>query len=401
MKRYIVIVALLISASLAVQAQQFDLKGTISGQNGGYLHLYYQNNENKTVKDSCAINNGSFEFKGNITEPTMAFFIGAAKSNSYGDPNSTAFFIEPTTMQISVAANDFQNAVITGSKTQDEAAALQKQKEPILEKKKSWEQSHKEAEDKYDAAVKNKESNKVINDLKDKVAAIQDQYEPYGKKIAAIDFAYFDGYPNSYLTTWQLRFYTSSLKVDSLQLFYSRMNAQLQQSHYGKYLANQIANLRAGTPGSIAADFIATDLNGKSISISSFKGKYIILDFWASWCIPCRQSNPHMLQLYKKYHEKGLEIIGVANDDNNHAAWKKAVATDGVGVWYNVLCGIDLEKIKNNEKNENDINEKFGIHSLPTKIIIDPSGKIVGRYDDNFGGTEEDMDKLLASVFNK
>jgi len=179
------------------------------------------------------------------------------------------------------------------------------------------------------------------------------------------------------------------------------MNAQLQQSHYGKYLANQIANLRAGTPGSISADFIATDLNGKSISVSSFKGKYIILDFWASWCIPCRQSNPHMLQLYKKYHEKGLEIIGVANDDNNHAAWKKAVATDGVGVWYNVLCGIDLEKIKNNEKNENDINEKFGIHSLPTKIIIDPSGKIVGRYDDNFGGTEEDMDKLLASVFNK
>ncbi len=93
MKKYIVIVALLVSASLGAQAQQFDLQGKIAGQSTGYLHILYQNKDGKTVKDSCAISNGSFEFKGNIAEPAMAYFTGAVKLNSDDDPNATSFFL--------------------------------------------------------------------------------------------------------------------------------------------------------------------------------------------------------------------------------------------------------------------------------------------------------------------
>lgn len=399
MKKYIVIAALLVSASLGAQAQQFDLQGEISGQSTGYLHLQYQNKDGKTVNDSSAIRNGSFEFKGNITEPAMAFFRGAVKSRDVDDPNSTSFFLEPALMHINVKAGDFKNAKITGSKTQDEYVALEKQKAAIYDEMKPLDKAFSEAVERANEAEKNKADDKIIKDLDEKAAAIHGQFDAYRKRLAVIDVKYFTDHPTSYLTAWNLGFYTSSLPLDSLQLFYNRLGATVQKSSYGKYLASEIVNMRAGIPGSIAADFTANELDGKQLALSSFKGKYVILDFWASWCVPCRHSNPHMIELYHKYQDKGLEVIGVASDDGQADAWKKAVAEDNVGIWHNVLDGFDKEKAFKGEKNDKEIGNKFGIHSLPTKIIIDPSGKIIGRYGDNIGGSEEDMDKLLASVF--
>lgn len=101
------------------------------------------------------------------------------------------------------------------------------------------------------------------------------------------------------------------------------------------------------------------------------------------------------------YKDKGLEVIGVSDDDRDSTAWKKAMIKDGTGVWHNVLRGLDMDKVLRGEKNDKDISEKFGIRSLPTKILIDRDGKIIGRYEK---GTEEEaaaMDKLLAEVMVK
>jgi thiol-disulfide isomerase/thioredoxin len=130
------------------------------------------------------------------------------------------------------------------------------------------------------------------------------------------------------------------------------------------------------------------------------KGKYVLIDFWASWCVPCRKSMPHVKELYDRYKDKGLEVIGVSDDDRDTAAWVKAVAKDGTGIWHNVLRGLDWDKLRKNEKNDKDISDKFGIHSLPTKILIDRNGMIIGRYDK---GTEEEaaaMDKKMAEMLN-
>jgi thiol-disulfide isomerase/thioredoxin len=122
----------------------------------------------------------------------------------------------------------------------------------------------------------------------------------------------------------------------------------MQQSGPGKEIAKEIDQLRSGSPGSIAKDFSATDLNGRKFTLSDLKGKYILIDFWASWCVPCRKSMPHVKELYARYKDKGLEIIGVSDDDNNQAAWKKAVDKDGTGIWHNVLRGLDWEKRRKN-----------------------------------------------------
>jgi len=393
----------LLSAALmtlsAVRAQQFQLLGHIDGQQNGYVHLYYRDANGGNVSDSTDLKNGDFVFTGNIPGPVMAYFTGNIASTSMDDPNSTSFFLEPATIYFRGKAGDLKNAVIKGSKTQKEYETLNKELSPVLEEMKPLDSQYAIANKAYMDAVKSKKDEAVLTALKEKAAAVHDAFEPFQQKIATISYRYFITHPDSYVTAFQLRFYTGSLPVDSLQMFYDNMGGPVRQSVYGKEIAGEIKKLRAGSPGSVAANFTATDINGKVINLSDFKGKYVILDFWASWCIPCRHSNPHMIALYKKYHDKGLEIIGISDDDNHKDAWEKAVEKDGVGIWHNVLRGFDEQKNRQGIQNDRDISEKYGIHSLPTKILIDKNGVIIGRYDH---GTDEEtatMNSQLATAF--
>jgi thiol-disulfide isomerase/thioredoxin len=229
----------------------------------------------------------------------------------------------------------------------------------------------------------------------EKAAEIRDKFDPYNEQKAKIDYEYFEKHPASYVTAYQLRYRVASLSADKLMYYYNRFTPELKQSAYGKELNDEIKMLKAGSPGSEATDFSTIDINNKPLKLSDFKGRYVLLDFWASWCVPCRKSFPHLLELSHKYND--LEILCISDDDSNPALWKAAVEKDGIGGWHHVLRGFDRKKLMLKEKNENDISTKFGIHTLPTKILIDPSGKIVGRYG---GGENEDaIDKKLAEIF--
>ena len=112
------------------------------------------------------------------------------------------------------------------------------------------------------------------------------------------------------------------------------------------------------------------------------KGKYVILDFWASWCVPCRQSFPHVKELYEKYHQKGLEVFCVADNDDSEDAWKKAIEKDGVEMFIHVLCGRENDQGMQKPDYSGDISKAYAVHFLPTKYLIDNEGKIVGKFDD-------------------
>ena len=149
-------------------------------------------------------------------------------------------------------------------------------------------------------------------------------------------------------------------------------------------------------PGAMAPDFSATDVNGKPFKLSDLKGKVVILDFWASWCVPCRKSNPHVRALYEMYHANGLDVVYVASDDGAEEKWRKAIETDqlvGEG-YHHVLRGYDM-KLRGQD-NPNDISDKYAIHYIPTKFLIDREGKIVCRIDE---GQDELLDQKLAEMF--
>ncbi len=109
------------------------------------------------------------------------------------------------------------------------------------------------------------------------------------------------------------------------------------------------------------------------------------------------QREPHLKTLYAQYKEKGLEIVGVSDDDSKPDAWRKAVNDDGIGIWKHVLRGMDREKLMAGIYNPNDLSKRYGIASLPTKVLIDPDGQIIGRFE---GGDRDDamMDAQLERL---
>jgi len=205
-----------------------------------------------------------------------------------------------------------------------------------------------------------------------------------------------DKHPASFVTASLLRYRISGMPLKEGEERYNKLAAEIKKSSLGEEIKKELDGLRMGSPGAKAYVFASQELRGTPLSLSDYKGKYVLLDFWASWCVPCRKGNPHLLSLYSQYKDKGFEIIGISNDDNNNDAWKKAVEKDGISVWKHVLRGLKWDG-KGNFDRSNDISDNFGIHSLPTKILIDPNGVIIGRYGGG-GDTDEAMDKMLAEV---
>ena len=354
----------------------FLLYGKLTGQEDGVVYLNYPDNKNNQIKDSSLVKNGQFFFKGSISEPTKAYLT--LKEEKRNELHAVGFYLEPVKMQLEVPAPDFSKAILSGSFTQNESIANQNSAKLISEKYKKQLDS--------------------LNTEKDpaKNAAIQERLVPYYAELDQFFFGYYIHHPESYLTPFSLRLLLRRLSLDSVRMFYNIMSPKVQSSRDGKILKREIELLAGGLPGSPSKNFTKTDINGNLLSLSDLKGKYVLLDFWASWCIPCRKGNPHLVKLYNQYKEKGLECIGVSDDDRNPDAWRKAVQKDSL-LWRHVLRGLDIQKKRNGERNENDINENFGIYELPTKILIDPKGIIIGRFDEN----DSALDLLLKKVFGE
>ncbi|HEY0678288.1 MAG TPA: TlpA disulfide reductase family protein [Chitinophagaceae bacterium] len=382
MKLLFFIVMIAMAATGHAQSNdQFILQGKVAGQHDGYVYLSYTG-KNGRVLDSAALKNGSFRFTGNISEPTLASFWGKTTNRGTDDPNFTSIFIEPATMELTATANAFKLAKLTGSKTQSEYEPFQLRLEKIRQR---W----KVVMDTLSAA--NKRSNFEYQALRSWAL------KPYFAEMREMDLEFINKHPESFATAYRLRFLVNDLTEDSLGLLYNRFPQKVKESYWGKAIADELRRKKVGVTGSTASVFSATDINGAKVSLADYKGKYVLLDFWASWCLPCRKLNPHLKELYAKYKDKGFEIIGVSDDDRNPAAWKKAVADDGLP-WKHVLRGM---KIVNGVPDRSaDINEGYNISSLPTHILIDPTGKIIGRYGEDPGASAS-LDKMLESVFKQ
>lgn len=153
-----------------------------------------------------------------------------------------------------------------------------------------------------------------------------------------------------------------------------------------------------GVSGETAPGFTTVDINGKVISLAQFKGKYVLLDFWASWCVPCRESNPHLIDLFHRYNSKGFDIIGIADDDIRLLLWRNAVKQDSTGIFHQILRGAAKAGSEKSNVSKKDLHQLYHIQSLPTKILIGPDGKIIARYGDN-DTTDEDLDNTLSQLF--
>ena len=154
-------------------------------------------------------------------------------------------------------------------------------------------------------------------------------------------------------------------------------------------------NYSPKTVGSVAPDFLGLSLDHKIVTLSPFIGKnFVLLDFWASWCDPCRKMMPHLKHLYQKYHLKGLQIISISFDTDS-TDWKKAVRKEGIQSWINVISREYYSL-----QNPNGLGVKYGIKAIPTTILIDKKGNIIGHYEGySKNDSESDLDRKLNEIF--
>lgn len=195
--------------------------------------------------------------------------------------------------------------------------------------------------------------------------------------------------PGSYITAMNLLEHYNWFDENEVERIYGQFPRELKYTVYGKALKRKLDAGRAYRPGTMAPDFTKKDMNGKNVSLKNLRGKYVLLDFWGSWCGPCRASHPHLKELHKKYGKK-VSFVNVANENVRDLSqakklWKQAVKEDEM-TWTQIL---------NNEgKEECDLLKLYNITSFPTKILIDPEGKILAR----FVGALADPAELLETL---
>lgn len=162
----------------------------------------------------------------------------------------------------------------------------------------------------------------------------------------------------------------SDLKLDELRGYYDALSDRVKASDPGKDLKESIERLARVNVGGIAPDFTLTTPDGKKVSLSQFRGKVVLLDFWATWCGPCLREMPNVISIYKKYHSKGLEILGVSLDEEKSAdKWRQMIKDRGMD-WNHgsSLQGWDCPVAK-----------MFNVTAIPRMYIIDKDGKIIAQ----------------------
>ncbi|WP_247679992.1 MULTISPECIES: TlpA disulfide reductase family protein [Chitinophaga] len=331
--------------SMGAYAQQ--VSGIV--KNGSGKTIYLLDDQDNYPDDSVVIKNDEFSFKvKNGKEPSVYALI--MKDVSY--PMLFVTGNEPIHLVTSMATFPIASSV-KGNENTQAMQQYQKAFEPLI----------KRAQD------LNAEAKNINPEDEPGKNAFRKKADVFSKDVVSTGKEFIKTHPKAIASIWMLmNELRSRLEPDEFQQLFSSLDKSVQASQYGESVTAYIKSLRANGVNVPADDFSQQDAKGQQVKLSSFRGKYVLVDFWASWCGPCRQENPNVVKAYNKYKGKNFTILGVSLDDNRER-WLQAISHDGLA-WTQVS---DLRGWGN------EVAVQYGIQSIPSNFLVDPAGKIVAR----------------------
>jgi len=365
----------LLTASVAiiscskVKDGEYLITGTAKGiANGKTIILQGQDPTTKmnVALDTVKVENEKFEIKGKVTEPAFHTLI-------LQDANGPIpFILETGEITIAVDKDSIHKSKVGGTYSNEEYVKfndeLQKTQKRLVDFQKNNTQKMQQAQQAQDTAT--------INGLMKQYMTIQTEVQADSKKKYV---AYAESHPKSFISVLIVKGMSEDPTADAkkIESLYNSLDESLKNTTPGKEAKSKIGQAKMPAVGATAppvgsakwrSDFSAPNPEGKVVSLKESLGKVTIVDFWASWCGPCRKENPNVVAIYKELHAKGLNIIGVSLD-KEAGKWKEAIAKDGL-TWTHV---------SNLKFWDEPIAAQYGVQSIPATFILDASGKVVAQ----------------------
>lgn len=359
---------------------QFVLAGKIEGKDTGIINLRYFDNEGKIVVTKTEIKKGRFYFSGSINGAADALLsIGA-------HPNLKSFevFLAPNTINIKIKADESNAISVEGSATHKEFESIKRQQAPY------------EAEitvllGELEKLKRNLQQNNASTDLIAQKAQLESRLNNLRTRSKDIERNFIRTNPSSFISPYLLsiHFERRELNTDSAEKLFNKFQPDVRNSCFGKRFLERLNGRKLSQTGMPALDFEMVDYNGNLFKLSSLKNNSVVLlDFWASWCIPCRQITPLLKDLHNKYKKQGLAIVGISWDFDK-SSWKKAIIKDSANYW---------QQIYGFEPPNDGLRVMYSIPSIPMLVLINKAGVIVGRY--NGVDTIMDLQRKLEEIFD-
>lgn len=363
------------------QPKQFMLDGTIKGVQDDQLVIgtFSRQTMSFTALDTMPVKAGHFEYSlPTIETSTYTFQLieNDVRFSSILENGQLTLVTDAATAQ----RGYIQQVELKGSQNQDLIQQFHGMNETVMDRP-----EFAECKSVYSSMMVayNNKSYEAYEELKEEYGHISENLK---KEVWKAQKALLEQNIDKYFVTQVFPFIKSEASLSELQALYIALPETSKQNPTVVDVKKDIDAKLAIQPGKQAPDFTLPDQNGEDFTLSSLKGQYVLIDFWASWCKPCRASFPHMKELYTKYHAKGFEIVGVTNDTND-GMWKKAIEEDQTP-WIHVADDFSKRHAPARVISE------YGMDFLPSTVLIDPNGVIIAKL---LHGDE--LDKQLEEIF--
>ncbi|MFY8212883.1 MAG: redoxin domain-containing protein [Flavobacterium sp.] len=352
--------ALLVFSCNKAGENEYIITGTIKGVDGKKVYLEVQDDMTGAFKtlDTVVVEGGKFTMKGSAKESD----INLIQIESV--EGKIPFILENGDIEMDINKDSLSLVKVTGTYNNDELTAYRELGSAIQKKMMKFQKDNMA---KMNLAQQKKDT-ATIN-------ALSKEYFKFQKDFAAQSEEYVKKHPKSFISLLLIEsFFQQMVEPAKITTYFNGLDKELKANKHGKKIKSQLDLINkpaapAGVAvGAMAPDFSAPDPNGKMVSLKQCMGKVTLIDFWASWCNPCRAENPNNVAMYNEFHAKGLNIIGVSLD-KDAAKWKEAIAKDKL-TW---------PQISNLKYWDEPIRVTYGVESIPATFLLDANGTVVAK----------------------